>query len=76
MAASNCVGDLPAVDFGQIASDHHLAGAVITAKLLDIHGDEKFILQDKNPQSVKQRGHRQRLLEAHGVMIAIWQAVI
>jgi len=49
---------------------------VVAAELLDIHGDEEFVLQDKNSQSVKQMGHGQSLLETPGVMIAIRRAVI
>jgi len=50
-------GDRLLVDLCQVAGDHHLAGAMVAAKLLDIHGDQEFILQDKNSQSLKQWGH-------------------
>ena len=49
------------LQFAETADDDDVMRAVIAAKLLDIHGDEEFILQNKDSHSVEQIRHPQLL---------------
>ena len=42
------------LDFREVAGNHHVAGAIVAAQLLDIHGDQEFIFEDEDSQSVEQ----------------------